>query len=315
MDTLSRRRQVTSRRIGIGVALSIALAASPWAQTREPEARSISGKPFHRVESTGPAAVQQAHQLRIALERVDMRDAASIERVGRIHALTSRYREAVAWYDKAIALDATRAAAFRHRGEALIVRREFALARADLERAAALTSRAADVPERSVVANPAGPGVTLQFEIWRHLGVVRYLQGDFAGAADALRTSYRRATTDDARVVAADWLWLASMRAGRQAEAAAVLQSITPGMQVFDERHTLRRLLAYKGAEPMAALLDPREHFALVWHGYGVGTWHLLRGDTAFARRIYEQVTATPGWAARGFIAAEVELARMPRAR
>jgi hypothetical protein len=46
---------------------------------------------------------------------------------------------------------------------------------------------------------------------------------------------------------------------------------------------------------------------------YGVGNWHLVRGDTASARTWFERSIASGGWPAFGFIASEAELRRLKK--
>jgi hypothetical protein len=49
----------------------------------------------------------------------------------------------------------------------------------------------------------------------------------------------------------------------------------------------------------------------LATYGYGVANWHLYSGEPGRAREIFEKVVAGPQWNAFGYIAAEVELARL----
>jgi PAS domain-containing protein len=44
--------------------------------------------------------------------------------------------------------------------------------------------------------------------------------------------------------------------------------------------------------------------------GYAVGAWHLIQGDSARARALFERVANSPHWNGFGVIAAEVELVR-----
>jgi hypothetical protein len=44
---------------------------------------------------------------------------------------------------------------------------------------------------------------------------------------------------------------------------------------------------------------------------YGLGNWHLVRGDTAQARTAFERSVQSGGWPAFGFIVSEVELRRL----
>jgi hypothetical protein len=44
---------------------------------------------------------------------------------------------------------------------------------------------------------------------------------------------------------------------------------------------------------------------------YGVGNWHLVRGDTTAARTWFRRSIASGGWPAFGFMASEAELRRL----
>ena len=44
---------------------------------------------------------------------------------------------------------------------------------------------------------------------------------------------------------------------------------------------------------------------------YGIGNWHLVRGDTARAREWFERSVRSGGWPAFGFIVSEAELRRL----
>src|SRR5947209_4649379 len=59
--------------------------------------------------------------------------------------------------------------------------------------------------------------------IWYHLGIVRYARGDFAAAADAFARAQRRPPDAAELAGATDWLWMSLSRAGRAAEAQAML--------------------------------------------------------------------------------------------
>jgi hypothetical protein len=103
------------------------------------------------------------------------------------------------------------------------------------------------------------------------------------------------------------------MRLNRKADAAKVLERITPKMDILENQAYHRRLLMYKGVEKPEALLntatpDPTQ---IATQGYGVANYYLVTGDQARARAVFEQIVAGAGWNAFGFIAAEADLARM----
>jgi hypothetical protein len=93
-------------------------------------------------------------------------------------------------------------------------------------------------------------------------------------------------------------------------------------MDILENRAYHRRLQMYQGALPPDSLIpgggaaaapsaDPPDPLTLATYGYGLGAWHLVRGDTARAERLFRDVLATGYWPAFGYIAAEAELAAM----
>jgi hypothetical protein len=114
-------------------------------------------------------------------------------------------------------------------------------------------------------------------------------------------------------VATADWMWMTLMRLGRKAEAAKVLERITPKMDILENASYHRRLLMYKGLETPDALLDTAkaDDTTIATQGYGVGNYFFVTGNPARAREVFQKVTSGGGWNAFGFIAAEADLARM----
>ena len=47
--------------------------------------------------------------------------------------------------------------------------------------------------------------------------------------------------------------------------------------------------------------------------GYGVGNWYFYNGDTTQAIEVFQEVTDSEYWSAFGYIASEVDLARLQR--
>lgn len=156
---------------------------------------------------------------------------------------------------------------------------------------------------------------TLQGSIWYHMGVVKYITGDYQGSFDDFGRSQQLGIDDDALIATFDWRYMSLRRMGRNEEAAALLADFdTSKLKVTDgEDFYLRRVKLYKGeATPEEVLEDLSESFlALATQGYGVGNWHLYNGNEDEARRIFELVIkhGTPN--AFAYMAAEQELARM----
>jgi hypothetical protein len=101
---------------------------------------------------------------------------------------------------------------------------------------------------------------------------------------------------------------------GDKAAAAKVLTRITPKMDILENGSYHRRLLMYKGLEKPEALLDTAnaDDLTIATQGYGVGNYYVVTGDTAKAKEIFDRVLAGKQWAAFGYIAAEVDRAKMP---
>ena len=105
------------------------------------------------------------------------------------------------------------------------------------------------------------------------------------------------------------------MRLDRKADAAKVLERITPKMDILENTAYHRRLLMYKGLDKPEALLntespDPTQ---IATQGYGVANYYFVMGDRAKARQVLEKIVAGAGWNAFGFIAAEADLQREKR--
>ncbi|MEP6908469.1 MAG: tetratricopeptide repeat protein, partial [Pseudoxanthomonas sp.] len=154
---------------------------------------------------------------------------------------------------------------------------------------------------------------TLAYNTLYHLGLVHYLQGDYQKALDTYNQLLKISDNDDSVVAVTDWMWMSLMRMDRKKEAAALLEKITPDMEILENDSYHRRLLMYKGVETPQALLDTEgaDSTAVATQGYGVGNFYLVNGDTAKAKQVFEMITTTPGWNAFGYIAAENDLQRM----
>jgi len=295
----------------------LALAAIPRAEqatAARPEAISLAGRPLH-----APATLPNQQKLDAdlaqaqAVYKASPNDSEALIWVGRRYGYLWRFQDAIASFTAGIERWPDNAKFYRHRGHRYITIRQFTKAQEDFERAAALVRGKPDEIEPDGAPNPAGkPRSTLQFNIWYHLGLARYLQGNFGGAYDAYVECMKVSTNDDSIVATGDWMWMTLMRLNRKAEAARVLERITPKMDILENQSYHRRLLMYKGLEKPETLLDTAkaDDTTIATQGYGVGNYYLVTGDAARARRVFERVVAGGGWNAFGFIAAETDLAR-----
>ncbi len=303
-------------RTAIVAAALAALVTMPLSgQTSKPEATSLSGKPLFI-----PATIPNKQKLDADLAQAEKtlaanpKDAEAIIWVGRRLGYLWRYNDAIAMFTKGIELHPDNPKFYRHRGHRYISIRQFAKAQADFEKAVQLIKGKPDEIEPDGAPNPANkPRSTLQFNIWYHLALSHYLQGNYQRAYDAWVECMKVSDNDDSVVANSDWMWMSLMRLNRKADAAKVLERIQPKMDILENTAYHRRLLMYKGLEKPEALLNTETPDAtqIATQGYGVANYYLVTGDTARARQVFEKIVSGAGWNAFGYIAAEADLRRM----
>lgn len=290
-------------------------AAAAPAGTPAPEVMSVTGKPLVPMELANRA------ELEANLKKAEDDLAASPDSpdaliwVGRRQGYLWRYTDAIATFSKGIERFPEDARFYRHRGHRNITVRNFDGAIADFEKAVTLIKGKPDEIEPDGAPNAAGkPRSTLQHNIWYHLALAHYLKGDFASAARAYDECDKVTTNDDSLVATADWQWMTYMRMGNKAAATKVLERITPKMDILENGSYHKRLLMYKGLETPESLLDTTnaDDLTIATQGYGVGNYYLVNGEEAKAKAIFDRVLAGKQWAAFGYIAAEVDRAKMP---
>ena len=206
----------------------------------------------------------------------------------------------------------------RHRGHRYISTRQFSKAIVDFEKAADLAQdKPAEVEPDGNPNTQNKPTSNSHFNIWYHLGLARYLVGDFDKAADAYETCMTYSDNPDSICATVDWHYMTLRRLGQNDKATQLLDHITPDMELVESHSYHYRLMMYKGAYTPEELLNPTDNrpedrlLTLATQGYGVATWYLYNGDQEEAKRIYNQVLETGFWSAFGFIAAEVELVKL----
>ena len=239
--------------------------------------------------------------------------------LGRRAAYAGRYREAIAVFSRGLERFPSSYRLLRHRGHRYITLREFARAAADFERAAALVRTRPLEIEADGVPNAAGiPTSNTQFNVFYHLGLARFLAGDWAGAEAAYRECLAWSRNDDSVAATTDWLYLTLRRAGKTNEAARALASIKPGMKILENGAYFNRLRMYKGELSPEALLGPKpgeseaeRKAAFAIYAYGLAQRDLWAGTKASARAHLEEIVRSTAWAAFAHIAAEVDLARL----
>lgn len=268
----------------LAVLAASALAAAPLAG-QSVQYRSPAGVEYRSQPDTG--AVARAERALAA----DPRNVQLIIQLGLAQSGVRRYREAVETFTRGLASEPDNAMLYRWRGHRYLSVRELDRARDDLMRGYGLDST--------------------NYGILYHLGIVRFARGDFAGAADAFARAQPRAPEGGELAGATDWLWMSLSRAGRTAEAQAMLARRPDSLPATNAY--ARRLLLYRGQIGPDSLLTPADtgDVQVATLSFGLGNWYLVRGDTARARTWFERSVASGGWPGFGFILSEIELRRV----
>jgi tetratricopeptide (TPR) repeat protein len=247
------------------------------------------------VEYRTPAGVEYRSQRDTgAIARAESALAADPRNVDKIIALgvaqsgVRQYREAIATFTRGVGIAPKNALLYRWRGHRYLSTRQFDKAMNDLQRGARLDSTI--------------------YGIWYHLGIVRFVRRDFAGAADAFTRALPMSPDSAERAGSTDWLWMSLSRAGRKADAQALLDR-HPDVPNAGNAYA-QRLRLYRGEVSPDSVFTPADtsDIQVATLSYGIGNWYLVQGDTAKARSWFERSVTSGGWPAFGFIMSEVEL-------
>ena len=266
-------------------AIMLSMSANPCI-AQSLQYRSPAGAEYRAFADTGPVA---------RAERALQADSRTTQRyieLGVAQAGARQKQEAVRTFTRALAVAPNDPMLYRWRGHRNLSVRNFDAAMADLTRGYALDS--------------------LNYGTLYHLGVLRFVRGDFNAAADAFRRAQPRAPDAGELAGSTDWLWMSLQRAGRAAEASAMLAR-RPDSLTTTVAYS-RRLKLYRGEIAPEALITPADtgDVDLATLSFGLGNWYLVKGDSTRARALFQRSVASGGWPAFGFIASEAELARKP---
>jgi tetratricopeptide (TPR) repeat protein len=263
-------------------ACAFALAGSAAAQSVQYRAGGIE---YRSQVDSGPIARAQA-----ALG-ADPRNVDRIIALGVAQSGARQFREAIQTFTRGLDAAPNNAMLHRWRGHRYLSVRELDRAMDDLNRGARLDSTI--------------------YGIWYHLGVVRFVRGEFDHAAAAFAKAQPMAPDAGELAGATDWLWMSLSRAGRHGEAKAMLDRRPDSLATTNAY--ARRLMLYRGQIAPDAVFTPADtaDVQVATLAFGVGNWYLTRGDTARARSWFERAIRSGGWPGFGFIVAEAELRRL----
>ncbi len=279
----------TVRVVALATLIAAAIAPGSALEASQAGVTSVQYKSPEGVEYRSLPETDAIKTARAALEQ-SPRDIARIIELGVAQSGARQFREAIATFSRGLEIESNNALLLRWRGHRYLSVRELDRAFADLTRGAKID-----------------PTI---YGIWYHLGVVQFLRGDFADAAASFAKAQPIAPDPGELAGSTDWLWMSLSRAGRGAEAKAMLDR-RPEKPVVNAY--TRRLQLYRGEIGPEAVITAAdtEDVQVATLAFGLGNWHLVRGDKAQARQAFERSIQSGGWPGFGFMGAEVELRRL----
>jgi len=281
-----RHQMLVKVRYAVALIATATLSAS-HAAGQSVQYRSPAGVEYRSQPDTG--AIARAERALAA----DPRNPQRFVDVAVAQSGVRQFREAIQTLTRGLAVSPNNALLLRWRGHRYLSVREFDRALADLTRGSRIDSTI--------------------YGIWYHLGIVRFERGEFAMAADAFRRAQPIAPDAGELAGSTDWLWMSLSRAGRAAEAKAMLARRPDSLPIANAY--ARRLKLYRGEIGPDDVFTPADtaDVQVATLSFGVGNWYLVRGDTAKARTWFERSIKSGGWPGFGFIMSEVELRRTKR--
>lgn len=232
---------------------------------------------------------------------------------GRRLAYLDRYAEAIDVYSAALEIHPNSAKLLRHRGHRFITTRAFPDAVRDLSRAAELVDALEDEIEPDGLPNSRNePRSTLKFNVWYHLGLAYFFNGEISQAHSAFGEAYAISKLNaDLLCAASHWLYITTRRLGLDEDAELLLDAITLELDVIENTDYQHLLLMYRGFYTPEEVMEVTDPVQRATRGFGVGHFLLVNGDKDAAHDGFLQVVDEGHWPAFGAIAAEVELARI----
>ncbi len=259
----------------------------PTARAQTVQYRSPDGVVHRSGVDTG--AIARA----AAALAADPRNVNLIIGLGVAQAGATQMREAIETFSRGLIVAPHNALLYRWRGHRNLSVRDFDAAERDFARGSAIDSTV--------------------YGIWFHWGIVRFARGDFDGAVTAFTRALPRAPDPGELAGSTDWLWMSLSRAGRKAEAEALLARRPDSLRTAPDYAYTKRLSLYRGETAPERLFTPSDTAGVqvATLSYGLGNWHLIRGDTTRALELFQRATRSAGWAGFGFIMSEIELRRL----
>src|SRR6478735_7034511 len=187
------------------IVLTVAIASLSLVSVldaRQTGAQSLQYRSPEGVEYRSLPDTDAVKSARAALDD-DPKNISKIIDLGVAQSGARQFREAIATFTRGLEIEPNNALLLRWRGHRYLSVREFDRAIADLQRGASIDGTI--------------------YGIWYHLGVLQFLRGDFGAAAASFTRALPIAPDSGEQQGSVDWLWMSLSRAGRHAEAKAML--------------------------------------------------------------------------------------------
>ena len=280
------------KRVSLTFVLGVAIAIGPTLGADRTVAQSVQYRSPAGVEYRSLPDTEAVTKAQAALA-AEPRSVARIIDLGVAQSGARQFREAIATFTRGLEIEPNNALLLRWRGHRYLSIREFDRALADLTRGGAIDGTI--------------------YGIWYHLGIVQYVRGEFAAAAASFARAQPIAPDPGELAGSIDWWWMSLSRAGRGAEAKAMLDRRLESKSAPVTNAYTRRLQLYRGEIGPDTVLTPADtdEVQIATIAYGVGNWYLVRGDKAQARVWFARSIQSGGWPGFGFILSEVELSRL----
>ncbi len=280
-------KRVRAGRMVCAYTVSCCVIAFSSIQAQSVQYRSRAGVSYRSQADTGPIARAKA-----ALD-ADPRNVQRFIALGAAQSGARQFREAIETFTRGLAVAPNEPMLYRWRGHRYLSVREFDKAMADLTRGYKLDST--------------------NYGILYHLGVLRFLKGDFNGAAATFAKAQPRAPDGGELAGSTDWLWMSLSRAGRAAEAAAMLARRPDTLPTTPGYAYVSRLKMYRGEIKPEALFSPSDtaDVQVATLSFGLGNWYMVHGDKAKAKAAFQRAIKSGGWPGFGFMVSEAELRRL----
>ena len=265
------------------IGLMVAAAVPAYAGAQAVQYVSQAGVEYRAQQDTGAVARAQS-----ALA-AEPRNVQRIIALGVAQSGLRQFREAIETFSRGLEIAPNDPMLYRWRGHRYLSTRQFDRALADLNRGFALDST--------------------NYGVLYHLGIVEFARGNYARAAEMFTRALPRAPEPGEFAGSTDWLWMSLSRAGKTAEAKAVLDRRADSSITVNNAYT-RRLMLYRGQIGPGEVITPSDtaDVQVATLAFGIGNWYVVRGDRAKAREWFERSVKSGGWPGFGFILSEIEL-------